>query len=75
MLNVFSYAVLQEGGDPFLQNEPPTSPDDLKLRFLVSKKKCGNNDHVKRGSPVNIDGRRKAKMSQNDQSIAERDEN
>src|SRR5262249_7287611 len=30
--------------------------------------------HIKRCSPVNIDGRRKAKMAQNDQPIAERDE-
>ena len=33
-----------------------------ELRFLRSKKKRGNDHHVKRCSPVNIDGRRKAKM-------------
>ena len=41
---------------------------------LPSEKKCGNDHHVKGGSPVDIDGRRKAKMAQNDQPIAERDE-
>src|SRR5258708_19401378 len=40
-----------------------------------SKKKRGNDHHVKRRSPMNIDGRRKAKMSQNDQPVTERDEN
>ena len=42
---------------------------------LPSEKKRGNYHHVKRCSPVNIDGRRKSKMAQNDQPIAERDEN
>src|SRR5258708_39776811 len=40
-----------------------------------SKKKRGNDHHVKRRSPMNIDRRRKAKMSQNDQPVTERDEN
>src|SRR5215475_11322116 len=42
---------------------------------LPSEKKRGNDRHVKRCSPVHIDGRRKATMAQNDQPIAERDEN
>src|SRR5215475_15719805 len=42
---------------------------------LPSEKKRSNDRHVKRCSPVHIDGPRKAKMSQNDQPIAERDEN
>ena len=42
---------------------------------LPSEKKRGNDRHVKRCSPVNIDGRRKAKMAENDQPITERDEN
>src|SRR5215472_8441284 len=42
---------------------------------LPSEKKRRNDRHVKRCSPVNIDWRRKAKMAQNDQPIAERDEN
>jgi hypothetical protein len=42
---------------------------------LPSEEKRGNDRHVKRCSPVNIDGRRKAKMAQNDQTIAQRDEN
>src|SRR5215475_12637939 len=42
---------------------------------LRSKQKRRNDRHVKRCSPMNIDGRRKAKMAQNDQPIAERDEN
>src|SRR6516165_8499082 len=42
---------------------------------LPSEEKRGNDRHVKRCSPVNIDGRRKAKMAQNDQPIAQRDEN
>src|SRR5215831_12310551 len=42
---------------------------------LPSEKKRGNDRHVKRCSPVNIDGRRKAEMAQNDQPIAQRDEN
>jgi len=46
-----------------------------KLASVPSEKKRGNNRHVKRCSPVNIDGRRKAKVAQNDQPIAERDEN
>src|SRR6516225_7282040 len=47
---------------------------DDKSGGLPSEKKRGNDRHVKRCSPVNIDGRRKAKMAQNDQPIAERDE-
>src|SRR5215510_8540801 len=48
---------------------------DDKSGDLPSKKKRGNDRHVKRCFPMNIDGRRKAKMAQNDQPIAERDEN
>ena len=46
-----------------------------KLGDLPFEKKRSNDHHVKRSSPVNVDGRRKAEMAQNDQSIAERDEN
>src|SRR5262249_4705008 len=42
---------------------------------VLSKKKRGHDYHVKGSPPVNIDGRRKAQMAQNDQPIAERDEN
>jgi hypothetical protein len=58
--------------------EPVTyhqQPITRTLGVLPSQKKRGNDYHVKRSSPVNIDGRRKAKMSQNDQPIAQRDEN
>src|SRR5215472_12729949 len=48
---------------------------DDKSGGLLSEKKRGNDHHVKGCSPVNIDGRRKAKMAQNDQPIAQRDEN
>jgi hypothetical protein len=47
----------------------------MTLAFLISKKESGNNRHIQGCSPVNIDGRRKAKMAQNDQPIADRDEN
>src|SRR5215469_15866445 len=52
----------------------PATPSH-KSGGLPSEKKRGNDRHVKRCSPMNIDGRRKAKMAQNDQPIAERDEN
>ena len=48
---------------------------DDKSGGLPSEKKRGNNHHVKGCSPVDIDGRRKAKMAQNDQPVAEGNEN
>src|SRR5215831_12936284 len=61
--------------DAFLSNGMDQQETDDKSGGLPSEKKRGNDRHVKRCSPVNIDGRRKAKMAQNDQPIADRDEN
>ena len=61
--------------EAFFSNGMYQQETDDKSGGLPSEKKRGNDRHVKRCSPVNIDGRRKAKMAQNDQPIAERDEN
>ena len=54
---------------------PPGTAPAVEIGLRPPKKKRGNNNHVKRGSPVNKDGRRKAKMAQNDKPISNRDEN
>src|SRR5262252_3169752 len=61
--------------EAFFSNGMYQQETDDKSGGLPSEKKRGNDRHVKRCSPVNIDGRRKAKMAQNDQPIADRDEN
>ena len=46
----------------------------VRLGCLFSKKESADDHHVERCSPVDVNGWRKAEMSQNDQPIAERDE-
>src|SRR5262252_1075454 len=61
--------------EAFFSNGMYQQETNDKSGGLPSEKKRGNDRHVKRCSPVHIDGPCKAKMAQNDQPIAERDEN
>ena len=53
----------------------PQAAPRRKSGGLFFEKTRGNNRHVKRRSPVNIEGRRKAEICQYHESIADRDEN
>src|SRR5215470_2806464 len=77
ILGVFHLALAQRAAENAYcsSNSPIHQTPDDKSGGLSSEKKRGDDRHVKRRSPVNIDGRRKAKVAQNDQPVAERYEN
>ncbi len=53
---------------------PPGTTPAVEWGLLLPEKKRSDDHHVERCSPVNEDGRRKAEMAQNDQSVADGDE-